>query len=289
MKIIDPHIHLFDLNNGNYHWLKDDNEPLWAEKKLIQRNFKEQDLLLTPPLILAGFVHIEAGFDNQQPWRELTWLEQHCVMPFKSIAFSDVSQVSDKFLSNINKLQCNASFSGIRYIFNNQTYTSKEIKNIKENLRILANKEIIFELQLPSNQAVFEQVLACLLIEPNLKIIINHAAFPPKLQEKALYLRWLSNITKLSQRKNTYIKCSGWEMVNKQYNMHYVLNIITTCLRLFGENNVMLASNFPLTLFTTSYQEYWQNLYKLLTDNFTLKQSNNLCYSNAKHVYDLNV
>lgn len=289
MKIIDPHVHLFNLISGDYHWLKDGNEPLWADKKLIQRNFNEQDLALNAPLILAGFVHIEAGFDNHKPWRELNWLEQHCTASFKSIAFADVTQTPAKFSADIKKLKSYSSFIGIRYIFNDHAYTSAEIENINKNLITLANEALIFEVQLPEAQEVFEQVFACLLAEPNLTIIINHAVFPPELQEKTLYSHWLNNIKKLSQLNKIYIKCSGWEMVNRQYSMPHVINIIKVCLHLFGEHNVMLASNFPLNLFTKTYQDYWLDLYKNLntTNHFSFEQNNNLFYKNAMRTYHL--
>lgn len=291
MKVIDPHIHLFDLNNGDYHWLKDDNEPLWPDKKIIQRNFTEQNLSLELPLTLAGFVHIEAGFDNKQPWRELTWLEQHCNKPFKSIAFADVTKPLSEFLADIKKLENCSSFVGIRYIFNNQIQPAIILKNIKENLNILADKKLIFEVQLPAQQAAFDQVLVLLLNKPELTLIINHAAFPPTIDERSNYTPWLNNIEKLAQLKNVYIKCSGWEMVNRQYQPAHILTIIKVCIRSFGEHNVMLASNFPLTLFSKSYQRYWLQLFNLLKTNndFSSQQVEKLFYSNALHIYQLAV
>ena len=82
IKIIDPHLHLFDLKQGDYHWLKADNPPNWPDKNVINNTFDEQDLSLSPPLSLAGFVHIEAGFDNLQPWRELNYLQKSCPITF---------------------------------------------------------------------------------------------------------------------------------------------------------------------------------------------------------------
>ena len=71
MHIIDPHIHLFALAQGKYHWLKPENPPFWPDKYKICRNVTEQELSLTKPLHLDGFVHIEAGFDNERPHLEI--------------------------------------------------------------------------------------------------------------------------------------------------------------------------------------------------------------------------
>ena len=60
MKIIDPHLHLFDLKQGDYHWLKEENPPFWPDKHLIKKSFKETDLTLKPipelpPVIIQTF------------------------------------------------------------------------------------------------------------------------------------------------------------------------------------------------------------------------------------------
>ena len=97
MKIIDPHLHLFDLTKGSYEWLQANNPPFWSDKALINRSFNEGDLSLISPLSLAGFVHIEAGFDNQQPWRELNYLNNECQFPFAAIASIDLRLDSNSF------------------------------------------------------------------------------------------------------------------------------------------------------------------------------------------------
>ena len=76
INIIDPHIHLFDLSQGDYHWLKSQNPPSWPDKVIIERNFDLDDLTnslainltndgdyndeLIGEVSLSGFVHIEA-------------------------------------------------------------------------------------------------------------------------------------------------------------------------------------------------------------------------------------
>ena len=44
MEIIDPHLHLFDLEQGNYDWLKPENPPAWPDKDQIRKNYSESDL-----------------------------------------------------------------------------------------------------------------------------------------------------------------------------------------------------------------------------------------------------
>ena len=68
---IDPHIHFFALNEGHYGWLKPANAPFWPDKKAIAKHTTEHMLYCASLGQLGGFVHIEAGFDNERPWREI--------------------------------------------------------------------------------------------------------------------------------------------------------------------------------------------------------------------------
>ena len=157
-KIIDPHLHLFNLEEGDYHWLKASNPPFWPNKQLINRNFAETDLALESPLTLAGFVHIEAGFDNDKPARELAWLEQHCTTPFKSIAFANICSVD--FHSQIQTLLQNNSFIGIRHILDEQAEPILAHPHTLTNLKLLESLDLVFELQCDCSDMAIVKLLS---------------------------------------------------------------------------------------------------------------------------------
>lgn len=291
LKIIDPHLHLFDLTHGEYLWLKDDNPPYWQDKQLIQHNFNENHLCLSGELSLAGFVHIEAGFNNNQPWQELAFHEVNCSSPFSSIAAINLLDSDSQFTLVLNKLLLQRSFKGIRHILDSQALsllTSPQVLNNIKHLnqlskqRLSNHKPIIFEVQLP-----FEDTQACRALHnvistyPQLTFAINHTGFPPDfidestLNKNALatnsimsstqnHSTWRQNIISFAQYHNVIIKCSGWEMINRHYNADWLNKCITLVIENFGINKVMLASNFPLCLFSqTTYQAYWQYLLNL--------------------------
>ena len=114
MDIIDPHIHLFNLVDGDYFWLRPENPPFWPDKNIINKSFTEADITLTGNLNCYGFVHIEAGFDNNNPQREIQWLEKHCKLRFKSVAYTDICNPA--FNDNIDTLLQYNSVIGVRYI-----------------------------------------------------------------------------------------------------------------------------------------------------------------------------
>jgi predicted TIM-barrel fold metal-dependent hydrolase len=300
IKIIDPHLHLFDLQKGDYTWLKPEKPPFWPDKHLINKSFTENDLTLNDPLSLAGYVHIEAGFDNQHPHRELKYLQADCQLPFSSIANIDLTLDSILFNQQLKILSGYQSFIGVRHIFdesafdllnNNQVLTNFTCLN---NFAIEAQLPLVFEVQFPFNDT-HSVVLLCNVIAKNQHItfIINHAGFPTTKVGSTESKSWLSNLMKLEGFENIVIKCSGWEMVDRKYKhqQDWLNDTLQNCFTTFGEKRMMLASNFPLCLFSNStYQQYW---HELLNTDFMQSKSEQeksaLCYHNALRYYRLTI
>jgi L-fuconolactonase len=283
-KIIDPHLHLFNLKKGDYAWLKPDNPPVWPDKHLINKNFVEADTVLQPPNQLAGFVHIEAGFDNQQPWREIDWLQQHCTLPFKSVAFADITATT--FAEHLDQLKQRTSVVGIRHILDEQAEEILSSPLIQQHFSLLAAMEFSFDAQLSlaDCQAV-ERLISLANTHKAVRIIINHAGWAPTENNVNARKQWKLNLSKIAKCENIAIKLSGWEMSSRTWQPQHVAIVIQDCLTLLGETRVMLASNFPLCLFTMSYTELW-NSYAELSE-ISAQHFEKITFSNAKSWYRL--
>lgn len=256
-KIIDPHLHFFNLQKGDYAWLKPQNPPFWSDKHLINKDFVEADVLLPAPNQLSGFVHIEAGFDNQQPWREIDWLEQHCSLPFKSVAFADITAIS--FANHINQLKQRKSVVGIRHILDDQAEAILCSPLIHQHFSLLAQAELSFDAQLSltDDQAV-KLLIKLAKQHKTVRLIINHAGWAPANNNVNEQTKWKLNLQKLAGCENIAIKLSGWEMLDRAWQPQQIAAVIQECITTFSDTRVMLASNFPLCLFSMSYAELWE-------------------------------
>lgn len=290
MKIIDPHLHLFALEVGHYHWLKAENPPFWPDKQQINKNFDETDLTLTAPLYLSGFIHIEAGFDNQQPWRELVTLEKNCNKPFRAIANIDLTTSSQHLNTVIDKLTEHPSFVGVRHLLDDQAFPLLKNKQVLDNIHILNENKLIFEVQLPLiDNASVEALCDVISNNRDISFIINHAGFPPTDMHTIEWKHWQSNLTKLSVYPHVAIKCSGWEMTDRNYKATWLNEHLAQVFTIFGAKKVMLASNFPLCLFSQNdYLAYWQSI---ISSEFfqarTEQEKSALCYDNALNWYSM--
>ena len=309
INIIDPHLHLFDLSKGKYDWLKPENPPFWPDKSLINKSFSIGDLTLNEGIELKGFVHLEAGFNNQAPWEELAYLLQtnpvngHAYMPMRTIAGIDLTLAHDLFVAQLEACLTSPSFAGIRHILDGDALAILSHPNTLPNIKTLQQEKLIFEVQMPfHNKTHLSLIKLAELIEhhPKISFVINHAGLPPKTntadnsiqtKESAKALeQWQQSIGVLADFPNVSIKFSGAEMIDRDYQQVWLNQLLTKCLEAFGAQRVMFASNFPLCLFSkSSYQSYWINLLSLpgfisLSD----EQKKALCYDNAFKVYGFN-
>jgi predicted TIM-barrel fold metal-dependent hydrolase len=320
INIIDPHIHLFDLSQGDYHWLKSQNPPSWPDKVIIGRNFDLDDLTnslainltndgdyndeLIVEVNLSGFVHIEAGFDNEKPWRELEYLDSslHEKLVHKqcrTIANLDLLSSTKEFKFTLKKLQYHHSLVGVRHILDEDAFDILSNPQVQQNLSFLDEiKGFIFELQLPLADKITTSAIPILTetIAQNsqLRFIINHSGFPPKKRltdrDSMPWSLWQKNILELAQYSNVFIKCSGMEMIERQYDMLWFSKVVRFCIHAFSIERVMLASNFPLCLFSKkSYRHYWLDvLQSSVIKQCCKKEKSALLYNNALKIYHIN-
>ena len=250
--ILDPHLHLFSLTDGQYAWLRAGNPPHWPDKRHICRDFGEADLQLGDGLALAGFVHVEAGFDNASPWREVAWLEQHCRRPFRSIGGVDL--LDPALDMTLERLAAFPTVVGVRDILDDRAATLLAEPLAQRNLGRVAARGWLFEAQLClADLAGVNALCDTLMAHPDLTVVINHAGFPPREQ----HWSWLQGVQRLAASGQCAIKCSGWEMTDRHWQPSWAGARLVDVLHHFGRERVMLASNFPLCTFSHSYSDYW--------------------------------
>ncbi|WP_018982829.1 amidohydrolase family protein [Salinimonas chungwhensis] len=257
-KLIDTHVHLFDTERGQYEWLQPNNPPHWPDKHLINRSFSPHDLALPTSISLNGIVHIEAGFDNQKPWREIELVEQTVRLPLRTVAGGDIT--ADDFSHTLDKLARFNSVCGIRHILDEQAVAVLSHPRALTNMQLLTSKNWHFEAQFSVSDSQATQCLLRLLNKTGARCIINHAGFMPGETVNASV--WRKNLLCLAENPNVAIKASGWEMMgaSRAWQSEQVVGIIEKLMLIFGTQRVMLGSNFPLCLFEADYNTYWQCL-----------------------------
>lgn len=276
--IFDPHLHLFYLDEGDYFWLKNALPP-WPQLAMLQKDFSVKDLILNSDYTLANFVHIEAGFNNQQPDKEIAFLESDIGKLHKAIGYAQIDLAPSLFEEQIKTLQKFSSFVGIRDITEGNDAMRLYADSVNSNFALLAKNKLIFEAQfeiseLPHTTHLCELAKA----QPNLSIVLNHAG----LVTPQNYENWITAILLLAKIPNIYIKYSGFEMQQMTLSNTFRRQIFKDITKNFTLERVMFASNFPICLMTSSYLSLWQH-YEQLCANDAVWQK--LSYDNASQLY----
>ncbi len=283
-KIIDPHLHFFDLNKGDYHWLQPHNPPFWPDKNIIFNDFNESNIQLDSQFELAGYVHIEAGYDNNQGWREIERWESSATISMASMQVLNLAEHPDDFIDNITQGISRKSFRGGRHIIESPM-AAKDSQNVIKNLKYLSKMKLLFELQIDlADQELCRWTLGILEQVGELQIVLNHLGFPPSAGTLP-FKRWQANFKQLTQFKALAVKVSGFEMTNRAFSEDSIKQYCDYALSELSQEQVLFASNFPLVLFSYSYQDYWDMVFRALVSLGL--DVNKLMYSNALERYSL--
>ncbi len=276
-KIIDPHLHFFNLLEGQYTWLQGANPPAWSNLDKIKQPISVAELIKSTDFELVGLVHIEAGFDNNQPVKELNWLANHIkTIPYKAISFATINQPNNAFKLALKQLQ-HSSLVGIRDITEGHDAERLLSPHCLDNLRHLSKLKLHFEAQFEvENLNITERLISYANQVSDLQIIINHTGLAHNLAN------WAAAIELLAKQPNVAIKFSGFEllMLNSEQQSQCFIHI----LKHFGMQKVMFASNFPVCQININYNELWQH-YRTLCDDTIIWQ--HLSYKNAARLYQL--
>lgn len=267
LDIVDPHLHVWQLSAGDYHWLRSGKPPVWPDKSLLQRDYSAADLQLAAPFRLAGLVHIEAGFDNGAPERELAWLaEQKVAVPQRAVAFLDCSQSLEQVSARIQTLLPYQP-AGVRHIFEGDDERWLHTPPLLHIASELAKHKLVLEIQCTlASAANVARIVQLANHHPTLKIVLNHAG----LVTSSNWQAWQQGMAKLAGLPNIAMKLSGFEMLEtgrkSEPNPAWQQRVFAAVLNEWPCERLMLASNFPLCLWQGSYQQLWQRYYQLLAN-----------------------
>jgi predicted TIM-barrel fold metal-dependent hydrolase len=178
------------------------------------------------------------------------------------VAFADITATT--LVAHLDQLKQFRSVIGIRYILDEQAEQILRSELTHRHFALLSDYEFSFDAQLSlTDVQAIEQLVVLANKHKTLRIIINHAGWPPAHNDINGQIEWKLNLQKLAKCENIAIKLSGWEMTNRTWQPQHATDVIENCLATLGDTRVMLASNFPLCLFAMSYTDLW-NTYAAL-------------------------
>ena len=271
----DTHVHLFDLDNLSYSWLKGAPE--------INRNFSIYDFQKASRRSNIGkIVFMESGAAPADALREATWVATLTRVEPRIkgiIAQVDLSKDNES-LRQLDQLMEISLFRGVRGNFPKDAHQSRVFS---EGMQRLARHRYSFDLLISA--PLMETAVAVAQKHPDNVFILDHLGSPDiKTNETAA---WKKGIKKLAALPNVHCKLSGMiTRIGKDWSLEQLKSCFYYVTENFGTDRLVYGGDWPVVLRAGSYQN-WSRAFEKLTKNFSRDELHQIYHRNADRIYNL--
>ncbi|TCG04683.1 amidohydrolase [Paraburkholderia steynii] len=295
MKVVDPHIHLWDLKTHHYPWLANPGVSFVGDARVLKHDYLIADLLKDAGDIeLLKCVHVEANHDPKDPVEETRWLQSVAdaegsrSMPNGIVAAVDLA--ADNAAEVLEAHAAFANTRGVRQILNVHhdklyDYVGRHFMRDatwRENFRLLHKHGMSFDMQLYPSQ--MEEAVALANSHRDTQFIVNHTGMFVDRNSVAGYRAWRDGMKTLAQCPNVAVKISGLAMFDHKWTVESLRPYVLETIDAFGVERSMFASNFPVDRQFGSYGDLW-HAYASIVGDASDAEKDALFVRNAERFY----
>lgn len=298
-KIVDAHIHWWDLENNYYPWLTDQKPGeggLSGFDSIAKTYLYPQYMEDAVGYDIGGFVHIQAEWDPSDPLGETRWLQglvdndQVGGLPLGIVGFANLADARVEAL-----LEAHASFENVRGIRHMLNYMAENpalcwadqdyLQNTAwlDNFGLLKKYNLDFDLMCFSNHMKGAAELANK--HPQTGIFLEHAGMPHD-HTPAGRDAWRSGMNSLAANDNVTAKISGLGTTMPDWTEEQIRTYVLEAIEIFGTDRVCFASNFPTDKQFSSMDAIWQAFLSITAD-FSADERDDMFMRNALRLYRL--
>jgi L-fuconolactonase len=283
-KIIDTHVHIWDLGRADYPWLRGDESILNNTWQIEQIELERKVAGITSGVLVQASGNMEDTRVMLETAYKTGWIQGVvCWLPLMD---TDATQelLEEVFLEE-------DYFKGVRH----QIHDEKDYKwllqpPVMESLEILASYDIPYDLVavLPEHIGTALEVAERL---PKLRMVFDHLSQPP-IGTKEKFGRWGELMREAAQHTNFYAKVSGLGTASGNFKNRTAYDIkpyVEFALQHFGTDRCFCGGDWPVSELADSYTGTWQTYKDILQSLLTEQEQEKVFYSNAQQFYDLKI
>jgi predicted TIM-barrel fold metal-dependent hydrolase len=295
MRVVDPHIHLWDTGRVRLGWLAHPQVAFSGDNRLLpQRHTVAEFLQAAGGIDVRASVHVEANADDVVG--EVQWLQSladdpanlghpHGIVAGAHLEAPDGADI-------LERLSAYPNLRGIRQILNRHpdaryNYVKRDYllePAWRENLARLRSHGWSFDLQLYPAQV--PEALEVIAENPDILFIVNHAGMLVDHTDMRARQLWSTALKALAQRHNVALKISGLVMFDHHWNIDSLRPRVLEALDCFGSERCMFASNFPIDGLHAGYAALWHAYASILEGASDAERAALFC-GNARRCYRL--
>jgi predicted TIM-barrel fold metal-dependent hydrolase len=294
LRVVDPHVHFWDLSRARYSWLQDEplpNNPAGDMSGIAHRNYLPGDYRADAGRWrIDKIVHIECGLPIGEQLAETDWLQSladNGGAPQGIVAGANLLDPDLEALLEAHAARPNVR--GVREIVcwhanAKKTYRPDDpLQNPAwtASLALLARYGLSFDLQLYPSQMASAAIVAAR--NPNVPMIVNHAGLPTD-RDAAGMQTWRNGLRLLATQPQVSIKISGLGITDRSWTTQSIRPIVLECIEVFGTDRAMFASDFPVERAHGSFDAFY-SAFDAITADFSESERRKLFAENAEAIY----
>ncbi len=281
-RIIDTHVHIWDLDRGRYSWLDGDTSIL-KKSYAFQELLPEMEAAEVTDCILVQAANTlddtERMLRTAREYKEVIgvvgWLP--LVEPEETHNLLTSGLVSDPY------------FKGVRHLIHNESDPRWLLQEaVLESLKTLVEYNLPFDVVGTSTDHL-ETILEVAHRLPDLRMVLDHLNQPP-IARGAAFGRWGELMKAAARQQNIYAKISGlgtaaaamatWSKSDIKPYIMYVLD-------LFGVDRCLCGGDWPVSLLALSYKDTWKIYKEIITEELSGEDQLSIWYKNASLFYNI--
>jgi predicted TIM-barrel fold metal-dependent hydrolase len=251
-RIVDAHHHFWDL--GNYYpWLSDQQNPGMDIRPFARDFLADHYRDEAAPIDVVKSVHVQAGWNPQNPVGETEWLTRlaeetgfpHAIVAYADLAADDtprmlVQHARSPLLRGIRMLLTWHPNPALRRASRPDYLTDRQWLR---GLSAMAELGLSFDMQLfPAQMGDAAKVAECFTA---MRFIIDHLGLPVDQSEDGKRA-WEAGMRRLAASPNVAVKLSGFSHFLSAWSREAARPFVDFALSTFGPERCLFGSNYPV-------------------------------------------
>lgn len=277
-RVVDSHLHVWDLAVGDYAWLGQQHGELY-------RSFTAEmarDELDTAGIPAAVLVQAE---DSERDTRFLLETAERFAFVAGVVGWvrlDDPGQAA----AQLDQHGRHPAFRGVRHLVHDDPRDEfLDLPAVRRSLALLAQRCLPFDVPdaWPRHLAGVSRLAADLT---ELRVVVDHLGKPPRGRDDLD--AWARALREVARRPNTVAKVSGLQVDGQPLTREALRPVWDIALEAFGPARLMYGGDWPMTVPSGGYQATWAVLSDLVAE-LSPDESARVLAGTAVSVYGLEV
>lgn len=274
-KLIDTHLHLWDIEKLKYPWLDDVQS---IRKSFGIKDYQED----TNTLSVEKMIFVQCECLPEQYLDEIDYVAEIANYDHRIAGIVSWFPLEEPDAeANLQKLLKNPLIRGIRRLEEDPISLYTNLK-FTDNLILLKEHSLSFDMGVKAWQ--LPQAVTLVDRQPDLHYMLDHCGKPDV--KNAETHQWKANIRILANNPNVHCKISGLvtEADWKAWHIDDLRPYFDFVVEQFGFDRIVFGSDWPVVNLAASYNE-WFKVFLELCKDFSADEMNKVLYKNADRFY----